>query len=261
MANTLALGALLALATSGLYLYIGSVVAQRKVSAEARLARDLFAAWWFILGVSGMMGVVQVVLYMGGRLPIWLYLTFSQLALLWIFVALWALQCYLMYLYRGSHRALIPLGVFYLLLYVFIVGLLMWLMQEHPYTGITDNGWMLVAEPKYEIGRGVGLIAVLVLIGPQMVAAGAYLRLYTKANDRTQRYRIALLSGAILGWFGTSLSATAADASEGQTWQLVSRLIGLAAGAIILAAYKPPRWIRQRYSIRGINDPGEMAAP
>lgn len=260
MVETLAIAAVLSVATACLYLYVGSVVRQRAVSREARLARDLFAAWWFILGLSGLLGVLPIVLYLGDRLPVWLYLTFSQLSLLAIFTALWALQCYLVYLYRGSHRALIPLGVFYLALYVFIAGLLMWVVVEHPYERIVDNGFTLVAEPRFEIGRGVGLVAVLILLGPQMVAAAGYFRLYFKAKDRTQKYRIALLSGAILGWFGTSLAATAADANEGQAWQLASRLIGLAAGAVILAAYKPPRWIRQRYGIRSLADPAEAAA-
>ena len=35
-------------------------------------------------------------------------------------------------------------------------------------------------------------------------ANGAYARLYRKTRDRTQRYRIALLTGSILIWFGTS---------------------------------------------------------
>lgn len=260
MAETLAIGALLSVATASLYLYIGAALRQRQVSREARLARDLFAAWWFILGVVGLLGVLPIVLYLGGHLPIWLYMTFSQLSLLAVFAALWALQCYLVYLYRGSHRALIPLAVFYLALYIFVVGLLMWTLVEHPYDRLADNGWTLALEPRLELSRAVGVIAVLILVGPQMVAAAAYARLFFKAQDRTQRYRIALLSGAILGWFGTSVAAAAADASEGAAWQLVSRLIGLAAGAVILAAYKPPRWVRQRYGVRGLNDPAEAAA-
>ena len=257
--NTLAISTALAFLSAVLYLYIGSVLRQRQVSSEARLARDLFAAWWFILGITGLIGTTQLILYMGGRLTVWMFLTVTQLSLFLIFVALWCLQCYLVYLYRGSRRAFLPLAGFYLALFVFCVGLVQWLATAHPYNGITDNGWSLVAEPRFELSRGVGLIAILLLVGPQMIAAISYALLYRKTNDRTQRYRIALLTGAILGWFGSSLVAGAADASEGQTWQLASRLIGLLAGAIILAAYKPPQWIRDRFGIRGLNEEGAPA--
>lgn len=254
MANTLALSTVLAIATATLYLYIGFVLRQRRVSDEARMARDLFGAWWVILGVTGLLGVLQIVLYTAGMLPIWLYTTFTQLALFLIFVALWALQCYLVYLYRGSRKAFVPLAWFYLLLYVLVVGLLNWVQAHHPYEAITDNGWMLRAEPQWELNRAVGVIAILILVGPQLVAAIAYARLYAKAQDRTQRYRIALLTGAIIGWFGTSLVATAADASESMAWQFTSRLIGLVAGGIILAAYKPPSFVKRRFDIRGLDD-------
>jgi hypothetical protein len=252
--DTLAVSTGLALGTAALYLYIGFVLRQRQVSADAAMARDLFGAWWILLGVTGLLGVVQLILYTAGMLPIWLYMTFTQLALLLVFVALWALQCYLVYLYRGTRRAFVPLAWFYLAFYVFVLGLVQWVALEHPYTTLTDNGWTIRPEPRYEIGRGAGLVAALVLIGPQMVAAVAYARLFRKTRDRTQRYRIALLTGAILGWFGTSLLATAADASEGQAWQVISRLIGLAAGGIILAAYRPPAFVRRGFGIRSLDE-------
>lgn len=259
MANTLALSTVLAIATATLYLYIGFVLRHRQVSDEARLARDLFGAWWILLGVAGLLGVLQIVLYTAGLLPIWLYMTFSQLALFLIFVALWALQCYLVYLYRGSRRAFVPLAWFYVALYVFVIGLLNWAQATHPYDTITDNGWALQVEPELELGRAVGIIAILILVGPQLVAAIAYARLYSRAQDRTQRYRIALLTGAIIGWFGTSVVATAANASQSVAWQFVSRLIGLMAGAIILAAYKPPPFVKRRYDIRGLEDEARPA--
>lgn len=250
--TTLGISLALAVTTASLYLYIGYVLRQRKVSTEARLARDLFAGWWLVIGTSSLLGAAQIVLYLLGWLPVWVFVTMSQLSLLAIFGGLWALQSYLVYLYRGSRRALVPLAVFYALLYIMTVGLLHWIGERHPYTTITDNGWALVALPKFELSQGIGLIAILVLLGPQVAAAVAYGRLFFKTRDRTQRYRIALLSGAIVGWFGTSLAAAAADASEGQTWQFLSRLIGLAAGAVILMAYRPPAWIRSRYGIQAL---------
>ena len=50
-----------------------------------------------------------------------------------------------------------------------------------------------------DLGPAVGLVFSLLIIGPQLVAAIAYARLFSKTDDRTQRYRIALITGANKG--------------------------------------------------------------
>lgn len=251
MPNTLVLGTAASVLVAGLYFYIANVVHGRKVSAEARLARDLFALWWGLLGLTSLLGATQVFLYVTGNLPVWLYLTVAQLTLFTLFVALWALQVYLVYLYRGSKRPVLPLAAFYLLLYTAIVGLLHWI---GPPDAIADNGWRLRTEPQADLGRGFGITFLLLLVGPQIIAAIAYARLYRRTSDRTQRYRIALLTGSIIVWFGTSaVVGAASDPDEVNVpWQIASRLLALAAALAILFAYKPPRWVRERYGIQAI---------
>jgi hypothetical protein len=255
--QTLALAATASLLTSALYLYIGHVLSSRPVSAEASLANRMFVVWWRALGTLGLLGVGMLLLYMAGGLQVWMHRTFTTLSLLGLFLALWGLQFYLVYLYTGSRRSFVPLGIFYAVLFVATIGLMEYLGRPER---IVDNGWALRTEPRPELGPAFGLGFLLLLVGPQIAAAAAYARLYAKTRDRTQRYRIALITGSIIVWFGSSLVATGAQVSDQLAYQLASRLIGIAAALAILAAYKPPAWIRRRYGIHGLSDEGSPAA-
>lgn len=251
MTNTLALTALTSVVVAALYFYVGFVVHRRGVSAEARIARDAFATWWALLGATSLLAALQTGLYLSDRLPVWLYQTFSQIALWAIFAALCALQIYLVYLYTGSKRSFVAIGAFYLILYMATIALLHWVGTP---ASITDDGWRLRTEPQVELGRAVGVVFLLVLVGPQMVAAVAYARLFSKTKDRTQRYRIALLTGSILVWFGTSaiVGATTDPDVTNPVWQVVQRLLSVAAALAILAAYKPPAFVQRLLHVEGL---------
>lgn len=248
---TLGLSAAGSILTSALYLYIGAVLRRRAVSADARLANGMFVLWWQVLGGMGLLGVGLLLLYVSGGLEVWMYRAYVNLVLLGLFAALWGLQFYLVYLYTGSRRSFAPLGVFYLLLFVGAVALLEYI---GPPERITDNGWSLETEPDVKLGLAFSMAFVLLIIGPQIAAAAAYARLFFKAQDRTQRYRIALVTGSILVWFGSSVVATGAQVSDDLSYQLFSRLVGIGGALVILLAYKPPPWVRERYGIRSIDD-------
>jgi hypothetical protein len=261
MTDTLLLSAVASVVTGVLYLYLGRVLHQRKVSPEAGLARDMFAFWWILLGLLSFLGVVEIALYRAGDLPIWLYMTFGQFGLWALFAALWALQVYLMYLYTGSKRWVAPLGLFYLALYMGFVALIHWI---GPPGAISDNGWMLRTDQAFTLSRGWTIALIIVLLGPQMAAAIAYASLYRRTSDRTQRYRIALLTGAILVWFGTSsLVGATSDPNPDHinvSWQIAQRLLSIAAALTILAAYRPPAWVRHRFAVRSLDDEAVPAA-
>lgn len=254
MAETLLVSAAASVVAAGLYLYLARVLHRRQVSPQSRLAKNLFALFWFLLGALSLLGVLQIALYRAGQLPIWLYSTLGQLGLMVLFGALWALQAYLTYLYSGSKRWLVPLGAFYLALYVCFVGLIQLI---GPPDSLIDDGWRLQTEPEVHFARGITVAFILLLLGPQLAGAIAYARLYRKVTDPTQRYRIAMLTGSILVWFGTSAVVGAASdpdsAGDNLAWQVVSRLLSIAAPLVILAAYRPPAWIRRRYGIRSLD--------
>lgn len=255
--TTLLLSMLGTVATASLYLYVGQALHRRKVSPEGHLANAMFVLWWRSLGGLSLLSAGALALYMADRFPIWLYQAYVICVLLVIFLALWGLQFYLVYLYTGSRRSFVPLGLFYLALFIAVVGLIEYVGTPER---ITDNGWSLRTEPRVEFGTWFNVAFSVLLVGPQLVAAVAYARLYRKTDDRTQRYRIALVTGSIIVWFGTSLVASAFDASDNVTWQMASRVLSVIAVLVILMAYKPPSWVRERYGIRPIELASEAPA-
>lgn len=241
------------LAASLLFLHVGNVLRRRRVSPEAGLANRMFVLWWMCLGGLGIFGAIQNLAYLAGALPIWLYQATTVAVLAVLFLGLWGLQFYLVYLYTGSRRSFAPLGVFYGLIYFATLALVSYIGTPE---AIVDDGWSLRAEPEVEFGVLFSLSFVLLIVGPQVAAAVAYARLYRRADDRTQRYRIAMVTTAILVWFGSSIIATLLDISEATSWRLASRVIGILAALAILFAYRPPQSWQTRYQLDSV----ELAA-
>ncbi|MEK6975841.1 MAG: hypothetical protein AABY18_05815 [Candidatus Thermoplasmatota archaeon] len=263
--TTLALAIVGSVLTSILYLYIGRVLRLRKVSDDGRLANGMFVLWWHSLGSLGLLGAGMMGIYVTGNLEVWMYEAYTTFGLLVLFLALWGLQFYLMYLYTGSRRSFMPLAGFYAALFLATVALM-------EYAGapdrIVDNGWQLQAEPRLEFSQAFSLVFVTLIIGPALASAIAYARLYRKTEDRTQKYRIALVTGAIIVWFGSSVVGAAAQVNQGLAWQFFSRTIGILGALVILLAYKPPQWVRAKYGVSGVEGrvadatrPSEVGTP
>jgi hypothetical protein len=250
--TTLALSIAGTMLTAFLYLYVGETLRRRPVSSDARLAHGMFVLWWDAIGGIGLLGGIVLLGYMAGVLNVWLYKTYTIIVLLGLFAALWGLQFYLVYLYTGSRKSFPLLGAFYTLLFTALLALVEWNWSK-PFV-ISDDGWQIVTLPKIELNPWAGLVFALVLLGPQVFAAVSYARLYRKTNDPTQKYRIALVTGTIIIWFGSSILGSAAQVSTTLQWQLFSRLVSILGALVILMAYKPPRWVREKYGIRSIKD-------
>ncbi len=247
---TLTIAAAYGIAIGFVYLYVGRQVGKRQVAQKDALAQKLFSAWWYALGASTLLGAVQLAFYMSGSLALWMYQAFQQTNLLLVVVGLLGLLYYLLYLYTGSRRVLVPLALFYLAFYVALQALI---IGNAP-AGLTDDGWALQAEPQIELTPSAVWVFILAILGPQIGASIALFALYFKTEGRAQRYRIALVSGAIFTWFGVVLVANAAGLGETGWWPPASRLLGLAAALSVLAAYRPPRWVQRRYGISPIQE-------
>jgi hypothetical protein len=119
---------------------------------------------------------------------------------------------------------------------------------------VTVGRWGTTVAYRSQITGPLFLLILLLLVVPQILAGLAYFTLYFRVQDATQRYRILLVSWSIVIWFGSALVASFAGLSNYDWWQIVNRLIGLAATLTILTAYRPPRWIKRRYGIASIGE-------
>lgn len=232
-----------ALVTALVYAYVGRIVARRRVATEAQLAVTMFAAWWY--GLAGLSVVTALFTAAAalGLTNLEIHVALLYLALLALGLMLWALGYYLLYLFVGASRTLWPLGAFYVAYFL----LLVYLVESANPIGVTVGDWGTTFEYEHEsFGGPVVRALLLLLLLPQIVGAVAYFTLLFKTDDPLQRYRIGLVAGTIIVWFGASILASLLGINDTEAWQIVSRLNGLAAALLILAAYRPPAWVRGR---------------
>lgn len=246
---TLLISALFSIVTAAIYGYVAARLRQRTISSpEARFAWQLFGLWWYCLAATTLVGSIQYFLgaFNIASLPFFVVLTYVNLLL--ICIALWGLLYYLVYLFTGSQRILVPLTIFYVLYYILLVY---YITASSP-ARVEITRWsarLVYADPI--TGPFFSLVLVL-LVFPQILASLAYFTLFFRLREATQRYRVLLVSWCIILWFGSAFLASVSGLSQQDWWQIASRLIGLGAALGILSAYFPPGVIRRRFGIASI---------
>lgn len=248
---TLIFGAVLSALATGVYFYVGHSLGQRRVVlGEARLAWTLFVVWWYALAGSTLSSGLLSLLGALGVTSLPLFLTVTQVNLLAICVGLFGLVYYLLYLFTGSRKWFTPLALFYVAYYALLVYYLSWSAP----VGVQVDRWGAhVVYREQQIGPLFTVVLTL-LVFPQIIGSIAYFTLFFRVKEATQKYRVALVSLSILVWFLSAFLASVAGLSQFDWWQIVSRLIGLAATLTILLAYKPLPWLKQRLGVLSIGD-------
>lgn len=248
---TLLFGALLSIFTAGIYYYVGRVLSQRHASSDdSRMAWRMFIVWWYALAATTLSGAVLSLLGAMGIVQLPLFITVTLVNLLATCVALFGLMYYLLYLFTGNRRLLVPLTLFYIAYYAF---LMYYVLASDPVSVSVDR-WRTALVYQNEITGPLFLAALLLLVFPQIIGSLAYFTLYFRIKNPTQKYRVLLVSWSIIIWFLSAFVASIAGLSEFDWWQVASRLIGLGAALTIRFAYQPPVWIKQRYNVLSIAD-------
>jgi hypothetical protein len=246
---TLLIGAILAFLCAGIYFYIGRVLSQRhQTTSGASLAWLMFVTWWYALALATLSGGVLSLLGAFGIIGLPLFTTITIINLLTTCVALFGLMFYLLYLYTGKASLIWPVGVFYFFYYGFVV----YFVEAGDPVGVIVNRWNTSLEYQNTIRGPLFLIAIVLLVFPQILGSLAYFMLFFQVRAKTQKYRILLVSWSIIIWFLSAFLASIAGLSQQDWWQITSRLIGLAAALTILFAYQPPSWIKRRFGVVAI---------
>jgi hypothetical protein len=244
-------GTLFSIASAAIYGYVARRLSQRTISnPDARFAWRSFDLWWYCLaattlvrGILHLLGAFNIV-----SLPLFVALTHVNILL--ICIALWGLLYYLVYLFTGSQRFLIPLTIFYILYYVLLVY---YITASDP-ARVEITRWRTQLVYAHPVTGSLFTVVLVLLVFPQILAALAYFALFFRVREATQRYRILLVSWCIILWFGSAFVASVTGLSQEDWWQIVSRLIGLGAALGILFAYFPPGIIRRRFGIASISE-------
>jgi hypothetical protein len=246
---TLIIGAIFSLASAGIYFYVGHSLSRRHVaSQDARLAWNLFVVWWYALAGTTLAGAVLSLLGALSITDLPLFLTFTQLNLLAICIALHGLIYYLLYLFTGSRKVLAPLTIFYIAYYI----LLTYYINSREPVSVLVGKWNTTLAYQQSLTGPFFAVILILLVVPQIIGAAAYFTLYFRVKEATQKYRVAVVSWSIIIWFLSAFIASISGLSQYDWWQITSRLIGLSATLAILMAYRPIPWIKQRLGVASI---------
>jgi hypothetical protein len=252
---TLLTSTIFALVGGCTYIYIGWWLSRRVISSsDARLAWQAFTTWWFALAITTLLGAFQNLLGAIGHTELPLFITAQYVNTLVACIALWGLVYYLIYLFTGNSRALVPISIFYMIYYILLV---------YYYTASVPNDveigrWNITLAYQNSLTGPFFVILAFLLLFPQIIGSLAYFTLYFRVSDITQKYRVLLVSWGIIIWFLSPVIALAGGVSDQDWWQLASRCISLGTALVILMAYLPPRWLKQRYGIISLADESQQ---
>lgn len=231
------------------YGYVGYRLWHRDVAHGVRLPARSFAVWWLALAATTLMGIVTGLLGHFDIVDLRIHLTLTYLDLGMLCVALGSLLYYLVYLFSGKPGAIVPIAGFYTLYFL----LLVYYISFSKPIGVEVSGLDASIQYADRIGGVFFGVVLALLVLPQILGGLAYATLWFRVRHPTQRYRIALVSTTIIVWFGSALVGAATGASQRwEYWSLLSRMIGLTASLLLLAAYFPPGWIRKGWGIESV---------
>lgn len=233
------------------YILVGTAVGGRPTSLDAKLGMRAFQTWWFglaTLTLSGPLFFIMDAAWPDGQ-AFGFQIFVLNLVIIILVAALAGLLYYLLFVYTGNHAVLWPVLAYALLMTAWLVTLI---MQANPIgygEGCENGGFCYEHKPT---GESTSLLLSLSLFVPILLATCAYFLLYFRVTEPLQRRRIAMVAGALLGWFGTSLAASlitiqAANAdgvvetmrlNNWPYWRVISSLVSLAAALVILWAYR-----------------------
>lgn len=241
--------AVFALATAAFYGWIGLLIHRRSPSEEAKAANQLFALWWVSLSalylLTGALNAAAAI----GRIDLALAIAWIDFVLILLCVALWALLGFLLYLYTGSRKWFLPLGFAYAVLAFLLLWFIAWLEP----TGLKNSGLGVQFDYAREAPDWMSTLLGLTISVPIVLAALGYGSLYFRIHERLPRYRIAMVAGAFLVWFGWSILSTLLDLNDRfrDSWGLYgwNQAIAILVPVVILMAYRPPAWVRARLGI------------
>lgn len=244
MRTTLLVAGAVALLAGAVYAYVAHRIPRAADSPGSRRALRMFALWWNALALNIALVGVTYVLGAFDLLTFEIQLVDSYFQRLLLCVSMVGLMHYLLYLLTGRDL-LKPLVAVYST-YFF---LLTWSMFVQDPEGLFLGRWRTdITYARAEV-PWLGLASLAAILVPPVAASLMYFRLFFRVRDPTRRWRIALISGAIVLWWVIAVLAGQRAALADTPIQVANRLLSLLAAFGALAAYAPPRWAQRRWGV------------
>ena len=229
----LLVSSMLGLAASASFLVVGIRLGARRPAQDAEEAHRGFRAWWFGTSVYAFLsGFVLNGLAFLDVTPVRLFVTIRTVSVITLCVAVWSLGHSVTFLVTGWRHARAAWAAGTAVTYL----LVLWTFAGSTPTGVRVGAFdtMLVWTPAPEPALVAAVIALLTL--PPTLAALAYFAVARRVEDPRARRRAYLVGASLTAWLLASLGAVA---QVDNPLALARPLLGIVAGACVLAAYAP----------------------
>lgn len=242
--TSLAIAGVSTLAAAATYAYVGAHLLRKGDVGVHGRPLFMLGLWWLATAANQAMGGALYVAAAFGWTDLAVQLTYVHVQRLLVAVSLVGLLYYLLFLLTGR-RTLVALWVVYGLWFASQV----YNVSAGVPDGVSVFRWR--TDLHYAIARPAAWSLLgLVIVVPPIVAALSLLRVYRRVETPTQRFRIAVLSGAFTLWWAVAFIAGNAAAFDVDAIQLLNRAVGVLVALAVLVAYEPFGWMQRRFDLK-----------
>lgn len=230
---TLMLSGAILFLIAALFASVGWVVSRRAVSPEQQLPATAFAVWWFGYAAYTLETATRNILTSIGIEDVALHISVTYLGLFLLSIGLAGLMYYLIYVYTGSNRILVPLAAFYASFYF----LALYAYSSRNPVAVEAGTWSTQVVFEFPENPLLNIVIITALLVPLGVGALLYSLLYFRVESALQKKRILIVGGAFLFWFVVHAFGRLSPLGDMLFWPLLNRMIALISALVILYAF------------------------
>lgn len=246
--------AVASLVAAGAFAVLGFSLWQREYPAAVRRPGRAYALWWLMAATMALSDGLRVLQGADGMPSVGAYLLLVRLKIVVAGVAIASLGYYVVYLWTGRDRSLVLMGA----LGLSHAGFFLYLLQGSLPARVAVGKWStrLVLEGPGALPVSLGAFGAVLFFLPPLLLAVAFLALWRRLPDASQRARVMAVSLAVAVTLLVSSIQFNATTSPDSDWFLVFTLLDVLTAVVALGAYHPPAWLRRRGGLRDLDRTG-----
>lgn len=239
--TTLLVAGAIATIVAATYAIVSWQLWRRGGSDATRRPLRYFALWWGALSANLAGVAVTYFLASYDALDLTTQIAGSQIQRLLLAVSMVGLISYLLVVLTGRDLV-VPIGIVY---GAYFAASIYSLTIARPIDVLVGK-WRTDLVYAQEGAAWMDVLSLAVIVLPPLVCGAAFLVASRRASA-PQKYRMRLVSFAVVFWWVVAVAAGQRSALENDAFQALHRVLSLIAALLVLAAYHPPAWARRRF--------------
>lgn len=241
---TLLAAGTIATAVAASYAFVAWTLGRRSLFDPSRRALAYFAVWWGALAAN--LAGVALTYFLGAfdALTLEAQVTASNVQRILLSVSMTGLVAYLLFVLTGRDYAR-PLGAVYGAYY----ALSLYSMMRADPVAVFVGNWRTDLVYATEGLPWLNLVNLAVIVLPPLALGIAFAVASRRAEDATKRYRMRVVAFAVVFWWAVAVLAGQRALLDVDAVQAGHRFLSLLAALLVLAAYRPPAWVRRRLGV------------